>query len=148
MALAKRLIPCLDAHQASIMLHDEATGMLEVKAAAGVDTALVIGGQVKPGEGVAGHVFSTGEALNLTPELMIQRFNEHRKHGRKIAGGLCVPMRSRGAPIGVISVSRTTGEPFSDMHLQMLASFAEHCAATVLKTHHHHQMLRHVRRAA
>ncbi len=145
---AQRLIPCLDAHQASIMLHDEATGMLEVKAASGVDTGLVLGGQVKPGEGVAGTVFSTGEALNLTPELMAKRFNEHRKQGRKIVGGLCVPMRFRGQPIGVVSVSRTTGEPFSDMHLKMLASFAEHCAATVLKTHHHHEMLKHVRRAA
>jgi hypothetical protein len=30
----------------------------------------------------------------------------------------------------------------------MLEAFSEHCAATVLKTHHHHEMLKHVRRAA
>ena len=27
-------------------------------------------------------------------------------------------------------------------------SFADHCAATVVKTHHHHEMLRHVKQAA
>lgn len=144
----QRLIPCLDAHQASIMLFDDTSGTLEVKAAAGVDAQLVIGGRVKPGEGIAGHAFSTGEALNLTPESMANRFSEHRKQGRKIAGGLCVPMRFRGTPIGVVSVSRSTGEAFSDLHLKMLASFAEHCAASVLKTHHHHEMLKQVRRVA
>lgn len=144
----QRLIPCLDAHQASIMMFDEASGLLHVQASAGVDSALVSGGAMKPGEGVAGHVFATGEALNLTPEVMRKRFPDHEKHGRQIAAGLCVPMRFRGASIGVVSVSRTAGEPFGELHAKMLESFAEHCGATVVKTHHHHELLRQVRRAA
>ena len=96
---AQRLIPCLDAHQSSIMLFEESSGMLVVKSAAGVDAGLVSHGEVKPGEGVAGHVFTTGEA-------------------------------------------------FGPLHLRMLESLAEHCAATVVKTHHHHELLRQVRRTA
>ena len=144
---AQRLVPCLDAHQASIMLFNPATGMLDVKAVAGVDAQMVAGGHVKPGEGVAGHVFATGEVLNVTPEVMNGRFPEHVKRGRTIAAGLCVPMRFRGNAIGVVSVSRTEGEPFGDLHARMLAAFAEHCAATVVKTQHHHQLLEKVKAA-
>jgi len=145
---AQRLVPCLDAHQSSIMLFNESTGELEVKAAAGIDSERVLGATTRPGEGVSGHVFSTGETLNLTPEMVKQRFPEAIEYGRQIVAGLCVPMRFRGNPIGVVNVTRTSGEPFSDLHANILASFAEHCAATVVKTHHHHELLQTVRQAA
>jgi len=45
-------------------------------------------------------------------------------------------------------VTRTHGESFEPSRVKMLEAFAEHCAATVVKTHHHHQTLRHVRVAA
>jgi transcriptional regulator with GAF, ATPase, and Fis domain len=145
----QRLIPCLDAHQASIMLFEPESGTLEVKAAAGVDAGLVAGAKVKPGEGIAGHVFTSGESLLLTPELMQSRFSSEIKRGREISSGLCVPMQFRGSTIGVVNVSRAAGvESFSAMHARMLEAFAGHCAATVLKTHHHQALLEQVRKAA
>jgi len=144
----QRLLSCLEATQSSIMLYDEKHGVLEVKAAAGVDLPLVEGARVPPGEGVAGHVYSKGESLLLTPELIRERFPRGVKPKRSIVGGLCVPMRFRGTPIGVMSVTRTAGEPFEAIHVKMLETFAEHCAATVVKTHHHHEMLEHVKQAA
>jgi transcriptional regulator with GAF, ATPase, and Fis domain len=144
----QRLIPCLDAHQASIMLHDPATDCLEVKASAGIDSALVANAKIKPGEGISGHVFASGETLILTDDVMEKRFSGDVKRGRRIASGLCVPMRFRGTPIGVVSVSRTSGENFADLHARMLETFAEHCAATVVKTNHHHELLKQVKAAA
>ena len=145
---AQRLLACLDATQSSIMLYDEQQGVLEVKAAAGVDLALVRGGRVVPGEGIAGHVYAKGEALLLTPRVVRERFAQQVKHARSIGSGLCVPMRFRDKPIGVISVTRTSGDSFEPSHVKMLEAFAAHCAATVVKTHHHHDMLRHVKQAA
>ena len=145
---AQRLLPCLDAHQSSIMMLNEETGLLEVRAASGVDAERVACAKVKPGEGVAGQVFASGELLNLTAESARQRFADQPDYGRQIAAGLCVPMRFRGTPIGVVCVTRTSGEPFSELHARMLASFAEHCAATVVKTNHHHDLLQSVRKAA
>ena len=144
----QRLVPCLDAHQASIMLFDESNGMLEVRAVAGVDSGLVAGSKVKPGDGIAGHVFTSGETLLLTPEVMRERFPEWIKQGRTIGSAVCAPMRFRGSTIGVVSVSRGSGEPFQRSHAEMLGTFAEHCAATVVKTHHHQQVLAQVRKAA
>lgn len=145
---SQRLLPCLDAHQASIMLHDPDTGLLHVRAATGVDTVLIKNAASRPDEGIAGHVFSTGESLILTDELMRRRFPQEIKHGRRIASGLCVPMRFRGTPMGVVSVTRTTGEPFTELHAKMLEVFGEHAAATVVKTQHHQELLKQVRSAA
>ena len=144
----QRLLPCLDAHQCSIMLQNPETGMLEVKATSGQDTGLVQGNTVEPGEGIAGHVFATSEVLKLTPEVVKARFPDALKPGRSLVAGLCVPMRFRGSPIGVVSVTRTSGEPFGDLHARMLETFADHCAATVVKTHHHHELLKQVKKAA
>jgi transcriptional regulator with GAF, ATPase, and Fis domain len=145
---AQRLVPCLDAHQCSIMLHNEQTGRLEVRAAAGVDAELVKDASMRSEGGIAGHVFTKGETLILSPTVMEQRFPDEIKHGRTIASGLCVPMRFRGTAIGVVCVSRTSGEPFGEIHARMLEAFADHCAATVVKTHHHHELLAQSRSAA
>jgi GAF domain-containing protein len=145
---AQRLLACLDATQSSIMLYDDQQGVLEVKAAAGVDLPLVRGARVAPGEGIAGLVYISGESLLLTPRVIQERFAEHVKRARNIGSGLCVPMRFRDQPIGVIGVTRKSGSWFDASHVKMLESFADHCAATVVKTHHHHEMLRHVQLAA
>jgi transcriptional regulator with GAF, ATPase, and Fis domain len=145
----QRLLPCLDAHQAAIVLHDEASGMLEVKARSGGDSALLPDAVAPMDEGIVGHVFTTGETLMLTAEMMAERFpDEAQRATPTVASTLCVPMRFRGSSIGVILVTRRDGDPFEPMHAQMLTAFAEHCAATVVKTHHHHDMLAQMRKAA
>ena len=144
----QRLIPCLDAHQSSIMLFNETENVLEVKAAAGADLERVRSARSAPTAGVAGHVFTSGESLILTPELIRDRFPEETKQGRAISSSLCAPLRFRGTPIGVVSVSRTHGERFGQMHVKILEAFADHCAATVVKTNHHHALLQHVQHVA
>jgi transcriptional regulator with GAF, ATPase, and Fis domain len=146
---AQRLLRCLDAHQASIVLHDESSGMLEMKANAGGYSALLPDAVAPKDEGIVGHVFTTGETLMLTPEMMAERFpDEAERATPTVASTLCVPMRFQGGSIGVILVTRKDGEPFGPMHAQMLTAFAEHCAATVVKTNHHHHMLAQMRKAA
>lgn len=145
----QRLLSCFEAHQSSIMLHNPDTGLLEVRAVSGVDANLVAGSTAKPGEGIAGTAFATGESLLLTPESMAQRFPNDIKPGRSITSSLIVPLRFRGNAVGVVSVCRTDQtEEFTALHMQMLESFAEHCAATFVKTSHHQAMLEGVRRAA
>jgi GAF domain-containing protein len=146
---AQRLLPCLEAHQSSIMLFNATTGVLEVKAVAGVDANLVAGSTVKPGEDIAGVVYSTGQPLVLTPDVIRSRFPHLVKPGRTIRSSVCVPMRFRDQTIGVMSVVRADGaDPFTPMHATMLEKFAEHVAGCILKIHHHHQVLEGVRRAA
>jgi len=146
---AQRLVSCFEAHQASVMMFDPDSGLLEVRAVSGVDANLVAGSKAKPGTGIAGTAFATGESMLLNDAEMRARFPNEIKPGRNIVSSLVVPMRFRGEPVGVLSVSRThPSETFSDVHRQMLESFAEHCAATFVKTHHHQTLLEGVRRSA
>ncbi len=145
---AQRLLSCLDAQRASIMLFNEATGLLEVRAAAGVDAERAVNATLKPGEGVAGQTFTSGEVLNLTGEAIRQRFADPHDGRPSFSAALCVPMFFKGTPIGVVCVSREGGELFGDLHARMLVAFAEHCAATVVKTHHHYELLESVRKAS
>jgi transcriptional regulator with GAF, ATPase, and Fis domain len=144
---AQRLLPCLDAHHSSIMMFNEASGLLEVRASSGIDAERVAKATMRPGEGVAGLAFSGGEVLNLTAASMKQRFPDQPDYGRQIAAGLCVPMRHKGTPMGVVSVSRTSGEPFSELHARTLAAFAEHCAAAVTTTTLQSDLLGNLRKA-
>lgn len=146
---AQRLLSCFEAHQSSIMLHNPQTGLLEVKAVSGKDSSLVAGSTAKPGEGIAGTIFTSGEGQLLTHAAMEERFPNEIKPGRDITSSVCVPMRFRGTTIGVVNISRTgSDEEFGPMHLAMLQSFAEHCAATITKTRHHQDLLNDVRKAA
>jgi transcriptional regulator with GAF, ATPase, and Fis domain len=146
---AQRLLSCFEAHQSSIMLHNPKTGLLEVKAVSGKDSNLVAGSTAKPGEGIAGTVFTSGESQLLNSDVMESRFPNEIKPGRNITSSLSVPMRFRGTTIGVVNICRTDSEEdFSTMHVNMLQSFAEHCAATVTKTRHHQDLLNDVRNAA
>lgn len=145
----QRLASCFDAHQASIMLHDPAQGLLTVRAAAGMDTILVADGVSRPDEGIAGHVFATGETLLLGPDEMRERFPHEVKGGRNIASSVCALMRFQENRIGVVSVSRSgASEPFSESHTRMLEAFAEHCAAAVVRIHHHRSLLQTVIKVA
>ncbi len=145
----QRLLSCFEAHQSSIMLHNEETGLLEVKAVSGIDANLVAGSTAQPGDGIAGRVFTSGESLLLTPAVMQARFPNQIKPGRNISSSLIVPMRFRDTTIGVVNVCRTAGgEDFTPVHVRMLESFAEHCAATFIKTRHHQALLAGTRRAA
>jgi transcriptional regulator with GAF, ATPase, and Fis domain len=145
----QRLLACFEAHQSSIMLQNPETGLIEVRAVSGVDANLVAGSVAKPGEGIAGSVFTSGESVLLTDAEMRARFPNEIKPGRNITSSLVVPMKFRGTTVGVINVCRTQNmEPFTSVHTQMLESFAEHCAATFVKTHHHQTLLEGVRKAA
>jgi GAF domain-containing protein len=145
----QRLLSCFEAHQSSIMLLNSETGMLEVRAASGVDANLVAGSVMKPGEGISGFAFTSGESLLLNDDHMKSRFPGHIKPGRSISSSLIVPLRFRDTCVGILNVSRTQpSEPFTEMHLKMLESFAEHCAATFVKTTHHQTLLEGVRKAA
>jgi transcriptional regulator with GAF, ATPase, and Fis domain len=145
----ERLLSCFEAHQSSIMLFNPDSGLLEVKAVSGKDASLVAGSTAKPGEGIAGNVYLSGEAQLLNSDVMESRFPNEVKPGRNITSSLSVPMRFRGTTIGVVNVCRTDSEDdFTTMHVNMLQSFAEHCAANVTKTRHHQELLSDVRKAA
>lgn len=146
---ARRILACLDADQSSIMLYNPQRKTLEVRVTAGVDASLVEGAALETGQGIAGYVFSSGEPLVLNPQEMRARFAQEVKLGRHIASALSVPMRFQGTTLGVFNVCRVgDAEEFSPFHARLLMSFAEHCAAAIVKQQHYRRVFGTGRKAA
>jgi transcriptional regulator with GAF, ATPase, and Fis domain len=132
---ARRVLPCLEAQQAAILLLNRRTGLLEGAAVAGTEAEGVRAARLIAGEGVVGYVHSTGEPLVVESEEMRQRLA--RELGLEAAPGsaVCVPLRFQKAGLGVFCVCRgRESEPLTPAHARMLQPLAEHCAAAIVKS--------------
>lgn len=117
----------LGADRGSIMLLDEETGELVVKASRGLDSPLDI--RVRPGEGIAGWVAEQGEPLVLQDAVSDRRFTGSDP---SLKSALAVPLRADGKVIGVLNVSNTTHRRrFDHGDLELLGSFADMAAVAI-----------------
>jgi signal transduction histidine kinase/response regulator RpfG family c-di-GMP phosphodiesterase len=117
----------LHSRVASLMLVDEARGVLRVEAAVGLEADVVHQTALGPGEGVAGKVWSGGRPI-LVPDLdKDPRFaslaNDADYPARSL---LSVPIRREQKVIGVVNVNaRLDGQSFDADDELMLSAVAE-----------------------
>jgi signal transduction histidine kinase len=132
--MVRRVLPCLEADQSSVLLLDGDAGILRCRAVYGVDADFVRGAETKLGEGIAGMVAQTGEPIVVNPEDITARFPNSRKSGRNIASALCIPLLWKGRVLGVLNVNRIDrGLPFTRADAKIVAVFAEHAASALRK---------------
>jgi len=85
----------------------------------------------------------------LNPQEMRAKFAQEVKLGRQIISALSVPLRFQGTTLGVFNVCRVgEGEEFTTFHARLLQSFAEHCAAAIVKHQHYRRVFGSDRKAA
>ncbi len=130
--ITHRLLPCLEADEASIMLLDPESQELRCQAVSGADGAVVRESVVRMGEGVAGRVAASRQATVIHTSEMAGRFPGEEKVWRGIDSAVCVPMLLADRVVGVLNVTRLAGRPpFQDEDARLLVPFAEHLAITV-----------------
>jgi GAF domain-containing protein len=103
----------------SLMLLDEGTGTLIIKAAFGVEALSKV--RLAAGEGIAGDVLRTGREELVNDVTTDKRFISG---GAEISSLLCVPLRSKGSNFGVINLSNASRKAFSLDDLRLLHSLA------------------------
>ena len=106
----------------SVMLYDEREDRLRIAAARGLKEEIAHRVRVKPGEGIAGRVFQTGEPviLNGGPESN-PRLASFLK-SKNIAAALSFPLKGKENTLGVLNVSRiNVGPLFSQADIEMLS---------------------------
>lgn len=117
----------LQAERGSIMLLDEQTGELVVRASHGVEWPQ--GYRVSMDHGIAGWVARHGEPLVLQDVVADPRF---KGTNPKLKSALAVPLRVEGKVIGVLNVSTIARRRrFDYLDLEHLASFAEMAAVAI-----------------
>ncbi|MDI7252952.1 MAG: GAF domain-containing protein, partial [Actinomycetota bacterium] len=117
----------LEAERGSIMLLEEDTGELVVKAARGLDGERDF--RVPVGQGISGWVARTGEPLILQDAVADRRF---RGTDPSVKSALAVPLRAGERIIGVLNVSNCTRtHRFDHRDLEHLLSFADMAAVAI-----------------
>lgn len=100
---------------ASVALHDAATKRLVFRAAAGPEGAGVVGLSIAAHEGIAGYVFSTGQALAVVDVATDPRFGRAtaERTGYVPRSMLAVPLVDEAGIVGVMELlDRRDGAPF------------------------------------
>ena len=116
-----------DAEAASIALFEQHPDRLEFRVAAGEQGAGAVGLTVPPTQGIAGFVYSTGQALSLSDVANDPRFNRDAAEQtgyvpRSIAAA---PLLDEHGTVGVLQVLDKRGSPTFSLHdMELLAVFA------------------------
>ncbi len=132
--IVRRVLAVLKAQQASVMLYNPKTRMLETRAHYGLDAEWVARGSQKLGQGIAGRVAQRQEGILLDGRTDSE-FTKHYKRHRNITSALSVPLSVDNRCLGVLNVNRIDHpEPFTDGQRQVLELFAEHVAAVIARS--------------
>jgi len=127
-------VQLFDAEAASIALFEQDPDRLEFRVAAGEHGAGAVGLTVPPTQGIAGFVYSTGQALALSDVADDPRFNRDAAEQtgyvpRSIAAA---PLLDEHGTVGVLQVLDKRGSPtFSLRDMELLAVFASQATVAI-----------------
>lgn len=132
-SVTKVCLETFDCQRVSLMLVEKDTQDLVVRSASGeADPASLVGVRQRIGEGVAGRVAATNEALVLGPDVDAARFTGTRGPDARLAAAMVVPINVRDELVGVINVGSTSPDVRYDAEdLQALQVFAENVGACI-----------------
>ncbi|HEX2221562.1 MAG TPA: GAF domain-containing protein [Candidatus Limnocylindria bacterium] len=134
-----------DAEASSIALFERDPDRLEFRVAAGARGAGAIGLSVPPNQGIAGYVFSTGQAIALSDVASDPRFDRRtaERTGYVPRSIAAVPLVDEGGPVGVLQVLDKRDSPtFSLRDMELLAVFATQAAAAITAARVHRDTAR------
>ena len=140
-SLRRSLNLCIKAMKAtsgSIMLLND-NGELALAAHEGLPPDTVTGFRQILGEGIAGWVAQTGEALLLTDDDPDPRFSGVKK----IRDAVCIPIRDENAVVGVLSLNeRQAGEGFTHSSLEFLGPVSQQIGMALTRARLHEKISR------
>lgn len=135
----------LKAESCSLMLVDEATEELVFAVAQGpVAHHLTESFRLRKGEGIAGCVFQSGEALLIEDAYNDPRFYRKfdEKTGYRTRSVLCMPLKVQDKVIGVSQlINRLDGAPFDARDAETLSLLCTHAAIAIDKARLHKALL-------
>jgi signal transduction histidine kinase len=130
--IVRRVVSTLRAQQASIMIFNPETAMLETRASYGLESEFARHARKRLGEGIAGWVAERQEAVLLNAQNTSDTFVRHYKANRNITSALSLPLKVGDRCVGVLNVNRINHpHPFKEHHREVLGLFAEHVGAVV-----------------
>jgi diguanylate cyclase (GGDEF)-like protein len=117
------------AEKGSLLLLEEDTSCLTIKAAKGINKRLLREIKIKAGEGIAGKVFREGIPLIVDDIEKNERVLLRRRPSYRTGSFISIPLKIGEETIGVLNISdKITGEVFSEEDMTLLRSFAAYAS--------------------
>lgn len=111
----------LQSERASLLLLDEESNELILKAASGLATDPSLVGPIGVGEGVSGEVINTGKPLIVTDMRSSGRKPAPPERSYKTESFISYPITIGGRKVGVLNVTdKSSGQPFTEIDLTLL----------------------------
>lgn len=119
----------------SLMLIDEKTGELVVRATQSVSEEYNKKPPLKIGEGIAGRVAKDNKPMAVE-NIANQKENKHKDIAKKegLSSLLCVPMSVKGKVIGVINCYTSKPHNFAENEIEILTTIANQAAIAIENT--------------
>lgn len=130
--IAKSCMEAFPCDRASLMLYDDKSGMLVVRAASGGDVSRLLGAEQAIGDGVAGWAAQHKRALILGREKEFKENPSLKLTSPSLVAAMVVPIILRDELVGVINVSsQSPNVEYRDDDVQALQVFAENAGACI-----------------
>lgn len=131
-AALQKVLSVMDAHAGGILLWEERRGGLVYRAHRGLSQAYVkrVAG-LKAGEGVAGRVVVTGEAIALADIAADPHADREAGHGEGIYSFASIPLRAKEQIVGVLNVARRELRPFTERDIRLLTAFGHQIGVAI-----------------
>lgn len=123
----------MNAEIASLMIIDEATQDIHIKAAIGLDEEHIAKTKLHVGKGVVGYVAKTGEPLLVGDITSDTRFHVQKSSPKYYTKSLIsAPLKVGNEILGVINVNNMkTRRPFNETDLKLLSIICGHAAVAI-----------------
>lgn len=120
------------AEKGSLMLCENGSSSLKVKAAKGINKILFDEIKIRAGEGIAGKVFERGMPLLVNDIEKNSDVPSRRRPRYKTGSFISIPLVSVEKTIGVLNIAdKTSGAVFSEDDMTLLRSFASYASIAI-----------------
>ena len=116
----------------SLMILNEAAGELRIVASKNISKAVIANTSLKPGQGIAGRAFETGETIFVTDPEHNAQYKDFIGLEEQKDPFIALPLKVKDKPFGVLSLHLPREkESFSDYDLKFLTLLAGEAAITL-----------------
>lgn len=130
----RKVVEMLNAQAGSILLLDKTTDELVFRVVDGPVSESLLGRRMPRGEGIAGAAIQSGEGQIVNDVHLDPRWYAEPDlvTGFETRSILCVPLISRGRPVGALeAINKLDGSSFGSEDLELLSNFAIQAAVAV-----------------
>ncbi|OGR69093.1 MAG: hypothetical protein A2081_06195 [Elusimicrobia bacterium GWC2_61_19] len=122
----------INSPRGSLMIHDTAADELKIAASKNISREVIENTRIKPGLGIAGRAFQTGETIFVTDPQQNTQYKDFIGKEEQLDPFIAIPLKLKDKPFGVLNLHLSRDkESFTDYDLKFLTLLAGETAITL-----------------